>query len=83
MIVFRELSWTDPRVREIVEEAAAIKARLPMAKWQNVILLSMAFLLLDFDKAEWDGILGAVKDQAGILDDMVTPVWDRLKHLFG
>ena len=83
MIVFRELSWTDPRVREIVEEAAAIKARLPMAKWQNVILLSMAFLLLDFDKADWDGILGAVKDQANILDDMVAPVWDRLKRLFG
>ena len=80
MIIFKELEWTDPRVRECVEEAAALKARLPPRTWANTVLLSTAILLLDFDKAEWDGILAAIKDQANALDRMVTPLWEELKR---
>jgi len=80
MIVFKKLDWNDPRVRECVEEAALLKARLPPRTWANTVLLSTAFLLLDFDKAEWDGILAAIKDQANALDRMVTPLWEELKR---
>jgi len=80
IIIFKKLEWTDPRVRECVEEAARLKARLPPRTWANTVLLSTAILLLDFDKAEWDGILAAIKDQANALDRMVTPLWEELKR---
>ena len=82
MITFRKLSWTDPKVRCILEEAAALRSRLPSELWANVILLSLAFLLLDFDREDWDGLWEAVKQQAQALDDEVTPIWEWLRRYF-
>jgi len=82
MITFAKLSWADPKVRRILEETTALRSRLPSELWANVILLSLAFLLLDFEREDWDGLWEAVKQQALTLDDAVTPIWERLRRYF-
>lgn len=82
MIAFAKLSWTDPKVQRILQEAAALRSRLPSELWANVILLSLTFLLLDFEREDWDGLWEALKEQAQALDDAVTPIWERLRRYF-